>query len=87
MGLDKPVWSYKVIHSLWLPLLGLGVHGKDQAVQKASFYQHWAWRQVSKSPKAPEDCPLPICCLLGSFTERATVVLELHKVGSSWIPR
>ena len=24
MGLDQPVWSYKVIHSLWLPLPGPG---------------------------------------------------------------
>ena len=29
-GLRKLIWIYKAIHSLWLPLLGLGMSGKDQ---------------------------------------------------------
>lgn len=32
--LGKLVWSYEVIHSLWLPLPGLGVCGKDQGVHQ-----------------------------------------------------
>lgn len=29
----------------------------DQAVHQASFYQHWAYGQFNKSPKAPQDLP------------------------------
>ena len=28
----EPIWSYKATHSVWLPLLGLGVCGKDKGV-------------------------------------------------------
>ena len=31
-GPKQPDWSYKAIHSLWLPFLELGMHAKGQAV-------------------------------------------------------
>lgn len=31
-GPRQPVWSFKMIYILWLPLLGIGVCGKEQAV-------------------------------------------------------
>lgn len=31
------VWVYRVINSLWLPLLGLAVCGKDQAMHLSQF--------------------------------------------------
>ena len=34
---EQHVWSYKVIHSLWLPLLSLSVWGKDQAAYQGQF--------------------------------------------------
>lgn len=34
MGSGIPVLSCNVIHNLWQPLLGLGVHWKDQAVRQ-----------------------------------------------------
>ena len=37
-GPGQPVQRYKAVHSLWLSLLGLGVHGKDQAATKAGFH-------------------------------------------------
>lgn len=30
----QPFWSYKVFHSLWLPVLGVGVHGQDQGANQ-----------------------------------------------------
>lgn len=57
---NQPVQSYKVTHSQWLPLLGLGVQGKEQAAHYTGYYQHWAQGQVSKSPKTPRDLPLPV---------------------------
>lgn len=36
-GPRLPVWKYKVIHSLWLPLLGPGVCGRGQAVHHSWF--------------------------------------------------
>lgn len=60
------------IHSLWLPLLGQGVHRKDQAEHQG---WHWAQGLVSKFPKAPQDLPpppWPASCLLGFVTERAS---------------
>ena len=42
---------------LWLPLLGLGMCKKTKLHIKAGFYQHWAWGQVNKSPKAPGSPP------------------------------
>lgn len=40
-GAGQPVWSYKVIHSLWLPLLGLGVYVERTKLHtKAVFHQH-----------------------------------------------
>ena len=32
-----PVLNYKVIYSLWLPLLGLGVNGSGQAAHQGWF--------------------------------------------------
>ena len=34
IGCDLPVWRYKAIHSMWLPLLGLGMYGEDPAVHQ-----------------------------------------------------
>lgn len=36
-GPRQPVWSYKAIHSSWLPLLGLVVHGKDHAAYQGQL--------------------------------------------------
>ena len=33
-GPGWPVWSYKAIHGLWIPLLDLIVHGKDQVAHQ-----------------------------------------------------
>ena len=56
-----PVWSYKVIHSLCLPVLGPGACERSQTV-----YQDWlparTEGQVSKGPKAPWNWPPPACC-------------------------
>lgn len=58
-GPGLPIWSYKAIHSFWLLLLGwVCVEGSKVGI-KAGFYQHWAWEQVSKRPKAPQDSLLP----------------------------
>ena len=79
-GPGQPVSIYRMTHSLWLHLLDLCVHGKDQAAhQGLCFYQHQAQGQVSKSANPP---PLfsasaflylsPLAsCLIGSVTERA----------------
>ena len=69
------VWSYKAIHSLWLPLLGWVCLGKATLHTKASFHQHQAQGQGSKRPKAPWNPPLPAssCCrLLDPVTERTS---------------
>ena len=81
-GPGQPVWSYKAIHCLWLPLLGLEFCGQTKLHSKAGFYQHWSQEQVSKSPEAPEThlcLLLPARCLLGS---EPWVVLYLHELGS-----
>ena len=71
-GSGQPVWSYKVIHSLWLPLLGLGVHRNDQGVHQGQLYQHRAQGQVIKNPKILLCLPLPASYLSGSVTERVS---------------
>ena len=58
-GPEQPVWSYKVIHSLWLPLLGLSVHEKTKLHATDGFYQHRAQGQFCKGPNMPQDLPLP----------------------------
>ena len=73
------------IHSLWLPLLGLGVCGKDQTT-----YQGWLWPalalgQVSKSPKTLLlSLPPPDGWQLGLVTESLAV---LHRVGQKGFQR
>ena len=49
-SLGQPIWSYKVIYSLWLILLGLGMHGKDKAAHQGSLLpllDPWAGQQKS----------------------------------------
>ena len=68
-GPGQPIWNYNMIHSLWLPLLGLGVWGKDQVA-------HHCW---PLSAPVPGACPqkshgtprLASAYLLVSVTERA----------------
>ena len=69
-GPGQPLWCYKVIHSFWLPLLGLSVHRKNQAVHQSQLLPALGQGQVSKSPKEHQDLLLPSSCLLGSVTER-----------------
>ena len=71
------VMNCKMIHGGWLPLLGLSVSQRGQAV-----FQDWlplvpCLLQVSKRPKAPCDLPLPSGCLLGSATEIASASTRL----------
>ena len=53
-GPGQPVWSYTAIHGLYLPLLGLGVHGKDQAAHQDLLWPALGQKHVIKSPKAPK---------------------------------
>ena len=58
-----PVRSYKVIHGWWLPLLGLGLHRRGQAVYQGQLHQYWAWGRSAKGLQDPESastCRLPI---------------------------
>lgn len=74
-GPGQPVWNYKVSYSLWLPLLNIGMSGKNKAA-------HQGWLPLAPSPGAgqqkgqsPEFClclPPPSGCLLGIVTERAS---------------
>lgn len=48
----QPVWSYEVLHCLWLPLLGLGVHGRTKLCNKADFHQHLAQSSRAGQQKA-----------------------------------
>lgn len=74
----------------------VGVHGENQAEDKAGFYQHHTAGQVSKYLSNPESSlcsSLPISCLLGSVTEKAsgvTIVARCrfsvsHQVGASGV--
>ena len=61
-----------MIHGLWLPLLGLGVHRNDQAVHQGQLPPAVNLKQVSKGPSHPEiHLPLPSAWLLSSVTEKA----------------
>lgn len=66
---------FGAIHRLWLPLVGLGVCAKGQAV-----YQGWlppalspgAGQQKVQDPPDLLCLPPPAGCLLGSVSERAS---------------
>ena len=60
IGPRKPVWGYKVIRILWLPLLGLGVYRKDQPVQQSQLLLAPGPREGQQTPKAPGDPPLTV---------------------------
>ena len=48
-----------MIHSLWLPLLALGMCARDLAVPQVSSHQHQApGASQQKAQKAPQDPPL-----------------------------
>lgn len=49
----QPVQSYKVIHNMWQPLLGLCVFGKDQAMHRGQLLSAPGLGQVSKSSEVP----------------------------------
>ena len=68
----QPVWSYKVTQSLWLPLLGLSVCGKDQALNQGSLLP--ALNPVADQQKSlgALRSVFACLCLLGSITERAS---------------
>ena len=61
-GYGRPVWSYKVIHSLWLPLLGLGVHEKDQV--NSTRPDSTATESGDRSAKGPRHAEILFCLLL-----------------------
>ena len=77
-GHGQPVLSYKqspVCGSLCCSW----VHrGRTKLCTKADFYQHWAWRQISTSPKAPQDLPLPAstCQLPVRLSHRKSLWLD-----------
>ena len=60
-GSGEPIWSYK-LSTVWLPLLGLGLHREDKGAHQCQLLPEWAWGRVSKSLKAPRD-PLCLCLL------------------------
>lgn len=71
------VRSHKANYSWHLPVLGLGTHGRGQAVYPDWLPPGLGLGQVSKRLKAPQDLPLPIGCPLVSATEKAP--------GSTWV--
>lgn len=87
-NLFQRVKGYKAIHNLWLPLLGVG---KDKVVLESCLppvLSLGADQQKAQGTlrSASHQSP-PSGCLLGLLTERAFVVLELHKVGSQCVTR
>ena len=54
----------QVIHSLWLPLLGLRVHGKDQAAHQVQLLQApgpgVGQQKFQDTPKLIIACWLPV---------------------------
>ena len=81
-GPVQPVWSYKVTHSLWLPLLGLGVWGKDQASLQGQILPApgpGADQQRSQdTPRSASTC----LHLSSESLKEPLAVLELREVAS-----
>lgn len=83
-GSGQSILSYKAIHSLWLPLVGLGTHGKSQALRLASTSTEPRGRSA-KGSRQPESwlCLLvPAGFLFGLVTDKLLAVLELPEAGS-----
>ena len=67
-ALDKyvysAVWGYREIHTLWLPLLGLGVHRKDQAVHQDKLLPAPGLGASQQKPQGTLRSTSPCLCLL-----------------------
>lgn len=76
------VWSYKTIYSLWLFLLGLGVHGRGPALHQGWFSPAPSLGEAAGHPKAQGSLRSDFTCwLLDSFTEVSLAVQELLEGG------
>ena len=82
-GSGQPVWSYRIIHSLWLPLLGLVVHRNDQTVHQGGLLPapglETGQQKFQGIPGSTSTylC-LPVACLAQS-PKLPLAVLKLHE--------
>lgn len=79
-GPELPVFSYKAIHSLWVPLLGLSVYRKDQTVYQVRLLLALVLGPGQRKSQGTLSLLLPTGCLLGSALEEPLAVLNLYEV-------
>ena len=81
--LGLPVWSYKVIHSLWLPLMDLVCMGGAKLYTKATSTIIEPWGKVINRPKYLQTwlhLPVPANCLLETLSPGSLAVCEMNDI-------